>query len=218
MSVTWTLTRERLCDKAMEKCGALGVGETPSAADRDLCLEALDSLLKELAYFGYSWPKYTAQQSSITLLAATQAYTLPADYYGGAVVNIVDASGNEHGIPLLTLQEWNSIIDKTETADYPKQAYIDSASIMHVWPIQTANVSAKLWYQQVIDDSAATTAVNLASPWLRGLVYGIAGEIGDEHDVSEAKIMRFKSEWAEARTRAIRNTAGKLPYAVSVQE
>ena len=218
MSVTWTLTRERLCDKAMEKCGALGVGETALSADRDLCLEALDSLLKELPYFGYSWPRHTAQQISIVLLAATQAYTLPADYYGGAIVNIVDASGNESNIPLMTLREWNDLVLKTQTGTYPKQAYIDKTNIMRVWPIQTANVSAKLWYQQVIDDSAASTSVSLDTPWLRGLVYGIAGEIADEHDVPEAKIVRFKQEWMQARQRGIRNTAGQAIYAVRVQE
>lgn len=218
MSVTWTLTRERLCDKAMEKCGALGVGETPSSADRDLCLEALDSLLKELAYFGYSWPKYTAQQASITLLAATQDYTLPADYAAGGLLNIIDTSSHEVPVRLITLVEWNDIVDKTTTADYPKVGYIDSDNVLHVWPIQTGAVSAKLWYQRIIDDSAASTAVDLDPAWLRCLVYGIAGEIGDEHDVPENKIQRFKQEWMIGRLRGIQNTAGRPPVAVSVQE
>lgn len=218
MSVTWTLTRERLCDKAMEKCGALGVGETPSAADRDLCLEALDSLLKELAYFGYSWPKYTAEQTSITLLAATQDYTLPADYIAGGLLNIVDASGHEVPVRLITLIEWNDIPDKSTTADYPKFGYIDSDNILHVWPIQTASVSAKFWYQRIIDDSAASSSVNVDEAWLRSLVYGIASEIGDEHDVPDNKILRFKQEWIAGRVRGIRNTAGRPPVAVAVQE
>lgn len=218
MSVTWTLTRERLCDKAMEKCGALGVGETPSTADRDLCLEALDSLLKELAFYGYSWPQYTAQQAAITFLAATSTVTLPADYSGGGIINVVDTSGNERPFTLLTLIEWNAIADKSQTADYPKFGYVDNADVLHVWPIQTGNVSGKLWYQQIIDDSAASTAVDLDPAWLRSLVYGIAGEIGDEHDVPEAKIIRFKQEWMAGRLRGIRNTAGQPIRAVSVQE
>jgi hypothetical protein len=57
LTTSWTLTRERICDKALEKCQRLGVGRTVSADDRALCLEALDGILKNLHWYGYSWPK-----------------------------------------------------------------------------------------------------------------------------------------------------------------
>lgn len=218
MSTTWTLTRERICDKAMEKCGALGVGETPSAADRSLCLEALDGILKQLAWYGYSWPKITQAQTSITFTANVGTVTLPTDYYDATMVNYVDASGNEKPVTLITLRDWNDLTNKTQTGTYPLKGFIDNGDVLNIWPVPTANVSGKLWYQRIIDDSVASSSVNLDSPWLLGLVYGVAEEIGHEFGVNPARIQFFGQKWVTFRQIAVQNTSSPRPACISVDQ
>lgn len=205
MSVTWTLTRERIADKALEKCQALASGGTPDAADRALALEALDSILKELPWHGYSWPKTVSGQAALTFTAATQTVSLPADYYGNAIITYLDASLNEIGLPLVALLEWNRIVRKTDTAAYPIYGFLDNFNVLWLWPIQTANVTAKISYQKVIDDTAASTSPNLSSAWIRGLVTGVAAEIGDEFSVQAQKIDRWDKKWAYLRNLGIQN-------------
>src|SRR3979490_180705 len=95
MTVSWTLTRERLADKALQKCQRLGVGEAASADDRSLCLEALDGILKNLLWRGFSWPKTVSGSTPLTFLTGAQTQQLPADFYTGAQLKYVDPSGNE---------------------------------------------------------------------------------------------------------------------------
>lgn len=205
MSVTWSLTRERIADKALEKCQALASGGTSDAADRSLALEALDGILKELAWFGYSWPKTVSGQAALTFTAATQTVNLPADFYGNAIITYLDASLNEIGLPLVTLLEWNRIVRKTDTAAYPISGFLDNFNVLWLWPIQTANVTAKISYQKVIDDTAASTTPNLSSAWTLAVATGVAAEIGDEFGVPVTKLDRWGKKWAYLRNLGIQN-------------
>ena len=218
MTTAWTLTRERLCDKAMEKCGALGVGETPSAADRSLCLEALDGLLKTLAWDGYAWPKYSQTSSALTYLAATPTVTMPTDFYDAEMLFYTDSSGNDKQLARLTADQWADIPNKAATGSFPVKYWMNEAHVAYIWPIPTANVSGKLWYQKIIDDSVAGSPVDLDSAWNIGLVYGIAAEIADEFDVPEPKIARFMAKWDAFKRKAIQNTSFTRPYCVSVDQ
>jgi len=218
VTTAWTLTRERLCDKAMEKCGALGVGETPSAADRSLCLEALDGLLKTLAWDGYAWPKYSQTSTSITYTAATPTVTMPTDFYDSEMLFYTDSGGNDKQLARLTTDQWADIPNKAATGTYPVKYWMNEAHVAYIWPIPTASVAGKLWYQKIIDDSVAGSPVDLDSPWNLGLVYGVAIEIADEFDVPEQKIARFMVKWADFKRKAIQNTAYVKPYCVSVDQ
>jgi hypothetical protein len=68
------------------------------SSDRSLCLEALDGLLKQLLWYGYSWPKTLSAFTTLSLTSNLASIALPTDYYTGGRVNYVDASGNE--VPL----------------------------------------------------------------------------------------------------------------------
>jgi hypothetical protein len=168
-TVDWSLLRERICDKALEKCGRLGIGEAATADDRNLCLEALDSVLKNLLWRGYSWPKTLTSSTALTFSSGVQFQALPQDFYNGASINYVDASGNENPLkgPLTTV-EWRSIVLKSTQASYPDRFYIDNFNVLWIYPITNQTVSGKLYYQKVIADSVANTNVDLDSPWLLG--------------------------------------------------
>src|SRR6266850_1922433 len=219
MSVTWSLTRERICDKALEKCQRLGIGRTVSGDDRNLCLEALDSVLKNLLWRGYSWPKTASGNSTLTLTNNLPSVVLPADYYTGAHVNYVDASGNEVPLPSpITREEWASIPLKTTLASYPQKVYIDNFNVLFPYPRTNQAVTLNLYYQKVIDDSAASSQTNLDSPWMMGLAYGVAAEVGDEFGVPLPKLQRFEAKWERQLNLGIMNESPPGPDRMTVSD
>ena len=218
MSVTWSLTRERIADKALEKCLRLGIGETTNADDRALCLEALDGLLKNLLWHGLSWPKTISSFYPVAFLAAQQSNALPTDFYTGAQLFYVNSSAQEIPLPIDTAQQWDSIPLKSNTAVYPTEAYIDNFNKLWIYPIPTASLTINLYYQQVISDSVAASAVDLDSPWYLALSYGVAAEVGDEFGVSAARIARFEAKWREGRDLGIMNERPPAPDRMTVSD
>jgi hypothetical protein len=219
VTANWTLTRERICDKALEKCGRAGVVRASNPSDRMLCLEALDGLLKNLLWFGYSWPKTTSGSSPLVLTNNLASIALPTDYYTGGRLNYVDASGNEVPLPLpITAEEWRLIPLKTTQAAYPIKVYIDNFNVLFPYPRTNQSVTLNLYYQKVIDNTVAASSVNLDSPWLLGLVYGVAADIGDEFGVKDTKLARFEAKWREQRNLGIMNEGPPGPDRISVSD
>lgn len=219
MSVNFSLTRERICDKALEKCKRLGIGRPANASDRSLCLEALDAILKNLLWYGYSWPKTISAFSQLTLTTNLASIALPNDYYTGGRLNYIDASSNEVALPLpISPEEWRLIPLKTMQAAYPIKVYIDNFNVLWPFPRTNQSVVLNLYYQKVISDSAAGQATDLDSPWILGLAYGVAAEVGDEFGVDDKKLQKFEAKWREQRAIGIMNEAPPGPYAMSVSD
>lgn len=218
MSTSWTLTRERIADKALEKCNVLGVGRVANEEDRSLAMEAMDGILKELPTHGVEWPKVIDSQANIALLADTSPTALPTDYYGGLVVNVVGADGNESELELVSLSEWNAIPDKDYASGYPSKGYIDQQNNLHTWPVQNQAVTLKAYYTKVADDTVDGQAPDITQPFILGFVYGIAAEIGDEFGVKSEKIMRFEAKWNAALMRMKRTTAKHADFKLEVDE
>lgn len=218
MTTSWTLTRERICDKALEKCQRLGVGRAVSADDRALCLEALDGILKNLMWYGLSWPKTTSGATTLAIGAGTQTTSLPTDYYTGAMLKYVDASGQEQPLRVATTEEWDAIQLKSTQQPYPDRCYIDNFNVVWFYPVPSISLAVNLYYQKVIDDTVAGQAPDLDSPWLIGLPYGVAAEVGDEFGVKPDRLARFEAKWAVHRDRGIRNEAPPGPDRVQVSD
>lgn len=215
----WTLTRERICDKALEKCQRLGIGRSATAGDRLLCLEALDSVLKNLLWHGYSWPKTVSSFATLSLTSNLASIAMPTDFYTGAHVNYVDTSGNEVPLPTpITREEWANTPLKTTQASYPQKVYIDNFNVLFPYPRTNQTVTLNVYYQKVIANSVAASAVDLDSPWYIALPYGIAAEIGDEFGVDQKKLAKFEAKWAQLRSLGIMNEAPPGPDRVSVSD
>lgn len=218
MSTTWNLTRLQVATKALQKVGTLARGETPDPDDLDIVYDAIDALLKELPIYGYTWPRLAAGQTALPLVAATQQTNLPADYYGGAMISFLDDSGNEKPLPLVSLDKWNALVRKTDTAAYPLLGYLDNFNVLRTWPIQTATRAGKLVYQKVIDDTVTGAATGLSQVWLKGLPYGVAEAIGDEFGASESQMKRWGMKWMEARTLCVMSQTYPSVDSVTVRD
>lgn len=211
-TANWSLTRERICDKALEKCKRLGIGRPATAADRSLCLEALDGLLKQLSWYGYTWPKTLSGNATLSLTSNLASISMPTDFYTGAHINYVDTSGNEVPLPPpITREEWASIPLKTTQASYPQKVYIDNFNVLFPYPRTNQTVTLNVYYQKVVSNTVASSAVDLDSPWYLGLAYGVAAEVGDEFGVDEKKLLKFETKWATIRSLGIMNEAPPGP-------
>lgn len=218
MTTTWNLTREQIAKAALRKVGNIARGETPSQDDLNIAYEALDGILKELPIYGYSWPQISAAQAVVTLVAATATATLPTDYYGNPILTYLDAGGNEVPLPLLSLAEWNDIIRKTEPAAYPQFGYIGPDDVLHVWPVQTANVSARLIYQKVLPDTSANAVSGVDETMVHGLTFGVAEAIGDDFNATPEQMARWLGKWAERRALGIMGRTYASPGRITVDD
>jgi len=220
MTITWSLTRESLADRALQKCQRLGVGESASADDRALCLTALDAILKNLLWRGYSWPKTASSSVPLSFLAAERSKQLPADFYTGEDLRYVDPSGNEVA-PFFgrqTAEQWRSIPLKSTQAQFPDRYYIDNFNVLWLYPIPNAALTLNLYYQKVISDSIGGAVTDLDSPWMLGLCYGIAAEVGHEFGVAPARIQLFAANWESQLNLGIRNEAPPGPDRMTVSD
>jgi len=215
----WTLLRERIADKGLEKAGRLGVGQPVAAEDRNLCLEALDSILKNLPVHGYKWPKTISGSYAAVFPINTNSATLPQDFYNLISMNYVDASGNERFIFPATTREWNDTTNKGSNGGDPFRAYIDNFNVLHIWPEPTDTpVTINVYYQQVILDSQPNSQVDLDAPWMLALPYGIAAEVGEEFELSDAKIKRLTAKWTYERNMLIQHEGPNSVNQVSVDD
>lgn len=216
MSTSWTLTRNKICEKALQKVGTLARGQTADQDDLQIVIDALDGLLKTLPLYGYSWPQIISGQAVLLLLANTQATTLPSDYYGGALVTLLDTAGNERPLRLATLTEWNRITRRADTGAYPTVGYIDPYNVLRTWPVQNVNVQARIVYQKAMTDTVNNAATALESSWMIGLVQGLAWAIGDEFGASEQQMARWLDTWRESRTVNVMARSYPAPAYISV--
>lgn len=218
MPTAWNLTREQIGRAALRKVGNLARGETPNADDLKLATDALDGILKELPIFGYSWPQISTTPAALTLLANVATVALPVDYYGNPLLTYLDVSGNEIPLPLLSLAEWNEITRKTDGARYPQFGFIDRDDTLHVWPVQTANVSARLTYQQIVPDTAPNTVSGVDQSMVLGLGYAVAAEIADDFNATAEQIARWTAVWAQRRALGIMGRTYPSPGRVTVDD
>lgn len=217
-TINWTLLRERIADKGLEKAGRLGAGETASAEDRSLCLEALDAILKNLPVKGYKWPKTISGSYTANFAIGVQTATLPQDFYNLVSMNYVDTNGNERFLFPATTREWDDITNKTNNGGETLKAYIDNFNVLHIWPKPSIAIAINVYYQQVILDTVAASAVDLDAAWMLALPYGIAVEIADEFELSEGKIKRLTSKWTYERDMLIQHQAQNQVNQVSVDD
>lgn len=217
-SADWALKREQLADKGLQKTGRLGAGETAAPEDRQLAIDALEAILKNLSVHGYSWPKTLSAGATITFTTGLASKALPTDFLNFIALNFVDSGGNEVPVTMMTTAQWDGIVTKTQTAAYPLQAYIDNFNVLWLWPVPSAPVTLKLYYQQIVLDTVAQANIDLDAQWMLAIPYGIAAEIADEFELSDRKIARLEQKWAYNRDLCIKSQAPRLPTQMQVDD
>lgn len=214
----WRLIREEIADSALRKLRKLGAGENAAPEDRVLALNALDSVLKNLAWRGYDWPKTLSGSASLSFGANAISQALPADFYNPIAFNYLDTSGNEVPLKPMTTKEYDSITVKT-TAGIPSQYYIDNFNVIFLWPVNTVAQTIKAYYRKIILDTVAQGAVDLDSPWMLGLPYGVACELVDDFVIMDnALISRIETKWREQVKLGVQHESQAYPLQMTVND
>ena len=238
VSFNWNLTYERICEKALEKINEFGIGQTaPNSRDFNLCLEALDGILKTLQFQGLHWPSMSRGESDFILYKDVGQHLLPADYYGHAEIRIQnktpDANGNftageVAGAPLTLLgaKDWHDYKAQGHAWIWPggdswtscnMMGWIDNSTVLWIWPVPTQNVACKLIYQRVIDDTQFGTGPRLRAPWAMALPYGVAVEVSHEFEIAQAKREDLRSSWIYYRDLCLANEIEQTHIDVTVR-
>lgn len=219
-SFNWNLTYERIAEKALEKLNEFGIGQAaPNSRDHNLCLEALDGILKTLQFQGLQWPTMSRGEVDLILYKGVEQHKLPADYYGYAEVRILnktpDADGNftpgdVAGWPMMLLNSADFHAYKssgiTVNADKVSMSgWVDNSSILWTYPVPTRNVACKLLYQRVINDTRFGSGPSLRAPWAMALPYGVAVEVSHEFEIAQAKRDDLRASWVYYRDLCLAN-------------
>jgi len=221
-TINWSLTREQLAYKSLQKIGRLGAGETPAAEDMQIVTDALEAVLKNLPVHGYKWPKTISGSYAANFAIGVQTATLPADFYNLVSLSYIDASGNEQFLFPATTMEWNRIVNKTNsgtnTTGSPFTVYIDNFNVLHLWPKQQQATVINVYYQQVMLDTVPGTNIDLDSPWMLAIPYGVGVEVAYEFDIPAQKLAGIQAKWVYERDLLIQHEAANSVNQVSVDD
>lgn len=217
MSTSWTLTASQECRDALEHMNVVGAGDAVTADDQNLALRALDTVLKELPLSGYSWPKLSGDVALTWASGTPQTISLPADYFNYPSVRV---TANSQPLPLKQIPhaEWVAKTDRTTTAPYPTHFYVSPDKTLYFWPIPTADPSATLQYQRIVDDAVATSAPDIAQYWLGTLAWGIANELSMKFGLNQAERLEINQRWQDKKKRALENSIPSEPICFSVAD
>jgi len=177
MSTTWTQTTLDVIRGALQLCQAVGVGENVSSEDADLCMTALDGVIKELPSHGFAWPQLTSAPVAVTWSGGTPSVvTPPTDYFGNPTLKYRDASTQMVEIVRVPKAYWETL-DTTKTATYPQFYYVAPDLSFNLWPTPTQNPNLTLSYQKIIPDLVLTAAPSIQQQYLNTLQYLVADEV-----------------------------------------
>jgi hypothetical protein len=177
MSTTWTLTAGEIIKGALETCQAIGIGEPVSAEDSEVCMRALNGLIKELPIHGIGWFKVTSTDAAITWSIGTPSVvSAPSDYFGVPVLKFTDANGVLIELLQAAKAEWE-LLDKTKTAQYPLRFYMAPDATINLWPAPTQDPVLKLSYQAVADDASLTVTPDIQQAFLSSFQDWLADKI-----------------------------------------
>lgn len=203
MTTSFTRTREQMAALVLGKLGVLAAGNSASSDDLTVTYEAIDLRLKEMHRRGIFWRKVEKRPLSFTIPANTNSASASADILFPISMHVVNGSVDEP-VDIIGAVEYASIPDKSYQGVPTKALYNGNAEFIF-WPVPTAQTTAKVLYEKIIDDTAASTAPDVEVSMMRWLKDIIAYDLADHFVIPEEKVRRFaqESEKAERNIRML---------------
>lgn len=196
-STNFTVTRDDIIKGALRLCGALALGETPTADQVSEASDALNMLVK--AWQADGMALWARGEYTLALTLDTKSYTIGL----GQTVNIAkplkitqailhDTQTNvDIPMRIITRDEYLRLGNKS-TNGQPIQIYYDpqrDTGVLYVYP--PANSSAvsykqiKFTYQKPFEDfDASTDNPDFPQEWYEALKYGLASRLAGEYGIS----------------------------------
>lgn len=192
---TFTRTREELRNAILRKLGQLPIGQTPRAEHSTIVYEAMDLRLKEMHAKGTLWFNVSGAASDVSLTSGVATVNAAADVLFPVTMSL-RISTEDKPLEIIGHRQYQEIPNKTEQ-DEPEMVFF-SGGVYRFWPVPDANYTAKLTYQQIAADTAASTAPDVQVSMMRAFKCVVAYDLVDDFMLQdEQKILRLKAEAEE---------------------
>ena len=179
--------------RAMRLSGAISVGETPTSDEAADGLEALNTMLNSwetdrLYVYStredtFTWPA----NQQVRTVGPTGNFVMPLPARLSDDCTFVTADGTSIGVPLIDVDAWAGIQQKSQTNTwgwwlYP--VYGPTLLTLNVYPIPAASITFNLtsWHR-LQTFATLTDALDLPFGYERAIVYSLAEEFGPEFGV-----------------------------------
>ena len=214
MSTSFTLTREAMAASILRKLGVIASGESASVNDLAIIYEAMDLRLKELHVLGLFWRKLTTTEATFTITANTAVAATGLTDILFPVSMHVTINNNDTDIKIIDPISYSTIELKTQQGEPLYAMRRDNSFVF--WPVPTANRTAKLTYEKIIDDTQVSTAPDVEVSMMKSLITLVSSDLADSFGIDERKIIRLLKE-AEMAERKIRNLSAPRVDLLPVQ-
>ncbi len=191
MTTAFTRTREQVAHLVLSKIQNVRSTEALSA-DMTLVYEALDLRLKEIHALGIFWHKVDETALPFSVTANTSSASATADILFPISMTVSNGSVDEP-VDIIGVREYAAIPDKTQ-GGRPYKALWKGGTEFLFWPVPQAAATAKLVYEKIADDTAASTAPDVEVSMLRSLSEIVKADVGEHFGVDEARIMRWEKK------------------------
>lgn len=196
---TFSLTREQMARKILQKLGAQDPIETVQAHDLAVVSDAIDLRLKELHALGILWFNVSGAQTDVAMSAGVATASISAITDFLYPVSLMLQIGNEQQpIEIIGHSQFQTIPDKL-TQGEPEVALFDGATI-RLHPVPNIAYTAKLTYQAIAADAEVASALDLGAGMARSFIDVVAGDLVDDYTVSEPHASRLLMKQASALT------------------
>lgn len=201
MSTNWTITASDIIRGALEVNSAIGAAEAVTAEDTEMCLRALNGLIKEMPLHGLSWPQLSSVAVALTWSGVTPSKASPpADYFGVPVLKYTTAAGPLKELIQIPKPAFERL-DFTQTAEHPTHFYEAPDKSFYLWPVPTQDPVLKLSYQAIADDASLTLTPDVQQQYLNLFELWVGDKISLKVDSSAQTRLEINARFKEALER-----------------
>jgi hypothetical protein len=210
-----------LINSALKRLGVIASGETPSSAESQDSLAAVQSLIE-------TWSTndilgFVETEDTLTLVPNQGAYTIGSggDFNVARPIDILAAvvieSGNlELPLNMLKFEQWLNISDKTLKSNFPTDFYYRTEwplGKLFFYPVPTEAKSIKVYSRKpIISLSALTDNIALPEGYYGALEYNLCLELADMFGVPVSAMIAQKADEKLSAIKA-QNLSKNIPYA-----
>lgn len=183
------MTVRDLIKSSMRKIGAIASGETPTADELVDGMSALNMMLDSWSTEGLIIPARVREEFSVTSGQASRTIGVGGNFNTSRPVRfhaaaIMDSSGNETPVEILTPDQWAEIPNKDTTSNRPSKIYFEDANplgTINIWPVPSATVTLVLYSEkQLTTFTNPSTSLTFLPGYEEAIVYGLAIRMAPE--------------------------------------
>lgn len=214
MATSFQLDADGFTKQALQLCGLLRLGGTPSNQLLQDARDLFSVMLKSLQARGVTLTQ--AVRRTLTLTQGTASYPLGTDVIDVEFPTTIQAVGSddETWVEKMVYSEYRVISNK-ETTGIPTRAYVEKLSSVSVTFWEKPNASYTWNYRAIVlvpDADSGSTEPGLTQRWMGALVWRFAYWLSHANNLPQQKRQELKveAEQHEADVMGQENEGGDL--------